>query len=153
MFTLELLRAPGEQALTSLTDLVERGNEIIIVDSETREDLLLAKELFSLLPRKVLYVGAAGFFHAVGTDVHRHARPALSESMRILFVTGSMMKTSKKQCDHLVSSGYLERTFPVISREAVSHETMEIRRVSEAVSRSSYTHRQLSFIPIGTVMR
>ena len=135
VFTLESLRAPGEQALRALTALVERGNEIIIVDSETREDLLLTKELFSRLPRKVLYVGAAGFFHAVGTDVHRHARPALPESMKILFVTGSMMETSKRQCDHLVRGGFLDRTFPVISREAVSHETFEIARVSGNVSR------------------
>ena len=134
VLTLKQLRAPRKQALNVLTSMVEDGCEIIIVDSETREDLLLAKELFSLLPLKVLFVGAAGFFHAVGTGTHRHSIQPLSGQPRILFVTGSMMETSKKQCDYLVREGYLDKTFPVISKQAVSNESAETSRVVQAVS-------------------
>jgi len=135
VLTLNQLRAPREQALRTLTSMVEDGCEIIVVDSETREDLLLAKELFTLLPLKVLYVGAAGFFHAVGTETHRHSRNPLPGTPKILFVTGSMMETSKKQCDYLVHEGYLDKTFPVISKQAVRDDSAEISRVAQAVSK------------------
>ncbi|MBN2860827.1 MAG: four-carbon acid sugar kinase family protein [Sphaerochaetaceae bacterium] len=134
VLTLNTLRAPREQALRALTSLAEDGYEIIVVDSETREDLLLAKELFTLLPLKVLFVGAAGFFHAVGTEIHRHSIKPHSSVPKILFVTGSMMETSKKQCDYLVHEGYLDKTFPVISKQAICDESAEIARVVQAVS-------------------
>lgn len=130
---LQTIRANPDTALESLRSMVDDGYEIIIADSETKEDLLRANELFSRLGEKVLYVGAAGFFHAISRSLSKAPEVSFNNGLRTLFVTGSMMETSKQQSDWLTEKGYLKRTFSVISKHAVSDEQQEVSRVAQAV--------------------
>ena len=145
VFTLEKLRAQRDIALTALKEKIKNGCEILIVDSETSEDLILAKNLFSLLDQKVLYVGAAGFFHAIGTKSLAKPHLCIPHRPKILFVTGSMMKTSKKQTDWLIERNYIGKTFTVISREAVSDINSEVSRVAHEVSKE-FNHNTVALI-------
>ncbi len=134
VFSLDTIRLEQEAALSKLKQMVRDGFEIIIVDSETREDLLKVKEIFSLLDKKVLYVGAAGFFHAIGSELSRIPVVPKSQNPKILFLTGSMMETSKKQCDWLLENGYVQKTLAVVSKRAVEDEKAEVVRVARAAA-------------------
>lgn len=145
VFTLENLRAPKNIALTALKEKINDGCEILIVDSETREDLLLARNLFGLLDQKVLYVGAAGFFHAIGTKSIAKPQLCISHKPKILFVTGSMMETSKRQSDWLIDKKYINKTFPVISRLVISDENGEVTKIAQEVS-EEFEHNPVALI-------
>lgn len=101
LLPLSKLRARDSVARDALESLVRDGTQVVVVDSETEEDLLRAWQLFTTLQRRVLYVGSAGLFHAMSSTWRRPVTYEPAAVPRILFVVGSLMPTSIGQLKHL----------------------------------------------------
>lgn len=145
VLSLQTLRKNAHEAIGSLRSLVEDGYEIIIVDSETKEDLLQAYKLFNHLEEKVLYVGAAGFFHAISTPQTIIPEVTFKNGLKTLFITGSMMEISRKQSEWLVEKGYVNKSFVVVSKNAIENEEAEVSRIAQGVS-TVFEHEQIALI-------
>ncbi len=134
ILSLNIIRNETAYALSTVRSMIADGVEIFITDAETREDLLRTREIFSTLDEKVLYVGAAGFFHAISTFLKASTHMRLRKESRILFVAGSMMETSKQQIEWLIDKGLLNRTFSVIASKALLDERKETDRIITELS-------------------
>jgi uncharacterized protein YgbK (DUF1537 family) len=137
LFPLETIRASKKEAMGFLTKMIESGDEIIVADAETFEDLMKVKDLFSTFEEKVLYVGAAGFFHALGYAVEsdpttRHKVEHIGHR-RILVVVGSMMETSVAQISWLKTTSRVECIQRLVTKEAVDFPEVETERLVNAI--------------------
>ena len=134
ILTLDILRDQLCYALKKTLTMISEGVEIFIVDSKTKEDLMKAKTLFSALEMKVLYVGAAGFFHAISSFERGNTQLQRPKVKRALIVIGSMMETSKQQIEWLLERGLLTKTFSVISANVIKEEKEETNRLANKIS-------------------
>lgn len=132
ILTLDILREQMFFALEKILMMISQGVEIFIVDSETKEDLIKAKDLFSALNQKVLFVGAAGFFHAISSFERGRTHLKGHKVNRALIVTGSMMETSKQQIEWLLQKQTLTKTFSVVSAHAIREN--EVVRITQEIS-------------------
>ena len=103
LLPLDIIRSAESTAKRYLHQLVSSGKEIIIADSESIEDLVAVEKLFQRLDEKVLFVGSAGFFHAIGNSDGKMGPFIFDESesdpVGILLVVGSLMDISIRQAE------------------------------------------------------
>ena len=101
---LDLIRHPLEMARTEVLRLSDEGVSIVVADSESIDDLKKIKAIFSNIDMKVLFVGAAGLYHAVSDEsvsLMKKEFPLLRKNFKFLFVIGSLMETTIRQVDWL----------------------------------------------------
>ncbi|MCF7915469.1 MAG: four-carbon acid sugar kinase family protein [Spirochaetaceae bacterium] len=103
LLPLDVIRSAESTAKRYLQQLISSGKEIIVVDSESIGDLIAVEKLFRHLDEKILYVGSAGLFHAIGSSDEEIRRIGIEKSesdpIGILLVVGSLMDTSIRQAE------------------------------------------------------
>ena len=168
VLNLEMVRSTWEKSIVCLKALIKDGNEIIVADAESVTDLAKIRNLFASLDERVLYVGAAGLFHALGFSgenlLAAKSLPIRAKKKNILLVIGSMMKTTVEQISWLQSRTRIGCFHCLVTKDAISSpasETARLIRLLDRCYQSSnvvllHTDRDNSFLEghkyVGTVL-
>lgn len=137
LLDLSTLRQGVQIALSTIKAAIAEGAEIIVADSVTIEDLRTVRKAFQSLDTEVLYVGSAGFFHAVreSSPLKNITLPfVLRRPFRILMVVGSMMGTSIAQIQWLKDRQRSIGLCQLITSWAITNEKNEAERLYTSVS-------------------
>ncbi|MEA5032212.1 MAG: four-carbon acid sugar kinase family protein [Sphaerochaeta sp.] len=144
LLPLEIVRSTPEVSVAFVQSLIATGIEIIVADTMTIEDLRAVRTTFLALEEPVLYVGSAGFFHALGVSSEHsgsHSGLKQGDSQRILMVVGSMMETSVAQVTWLSEQVRLHEIHRLITEQAIADSRSEIDRLVSAVCEGFSTSR------------
>ena len=139
LLPLDVIRSAETTAERYLTRLISSGKEIIIADSESIEDLIAVEKLFRKLEEKVLYVGSAGFFHAIGSSDEERARTGIEKKgngpTEILLVVGSLMDTSIRQAEWFCGKNGACKSRKISTGNVVKAAEAEIDKLASELTR------------------
>ncbi len=128
---LEQIRTTPQSLNRHILKMMDNDTRIIIADSENVEDLRMVKDAFASIHRKVLFVGAAGLYHAMFDDVYKTLPPAiikLNDDYRFLFMIGSLMDTTLRQTEWLENRVKAESTI-LSTSGAINSPESEVKKI------------------------
>ncbi len=142
---IEQIRSGSAGLKLELDRFLEDNVKIVIADSETIDDLYRIQRAFSNSAKRVLFVGAAGLYHAMfekEQNGSEHEFIELNDDYRFLFVIGSLMDTTLKQIDWINRLNPVSTTI-LSSSGAINTPDDEIKSVADSLKKSFESHNRV----------